>query len=89
MESSPAQGKPWISVNCFSASLNRVARVMCDVGIQGVTRRKWTKTTVRDEDERAAPDLVDRDFTATGPDQLWWLTSRTSRRGRASCIWRW
>ena len=55
----------------MGASLNRVARVMCDVGIQGVTRRKWTKTTVRDEDERAAPDLVDRDFTATGPDQLW------------------
>ena len=26
---------------------------------------------MRDEDERAAPDLVDRDFTATGPDQLW------------------
>ena len=44
---------------------------MCDAGIQGVTRRKWTKTTVRDENERAAPDLVDRDFTATGPDQLW------------------
>ena len=55
----------------MGASLNRVARVMCDVGIQGVTRRKWTKTTVRDEDERAAPDLVDRAFTATGPDQLW------------------
>ena len=31
----------------MGASLNRVARVMCDVGIQGVTRRKWTKTTVR------------------------------------------
>lgn len=53
------------------ASLNRVARVMSDAGIEGVTRRKWTKTTVRGEDARSAPDLVDRDFTATGPDQLW------------------
>ena len=53
------------------ASQNRVARVMRAAGIQGVSRRKWTKTTVRDEDEGPAPDLVDRDFTATGPDQLW------------------
>ena len=53
------------------ASRNRVARVMREAGIEGVSRRKWTKTTVRGEDARPAPDLVDRDFTATGPDQLW------------------
>ena len=53
------------------ASRNRVARVMREAGIEGVSRRKWTKTTVRGEDTRPAPDLVDRDFTATGPDQLW------------------
>jgi putative transposase len=28
-------------------------------------------TTVRGEETRLAPDLVKRDFTATGPDQLW------------------
>ena len=53
------------------ASLNRVARVMRAAGIEGVSRRRKTKTTVRGEDARPAPDLVDRDFTATGPDQLW------------------
>ena len=53
------------------ASRNRVARVMREAGIEGVSRRKWTKTTLRGEDARPAPDLVDRDFTATGPDQLW------------------
>jgi len=53
------------------ASLNRVARVMCAAGIQGVSPRKWTTTTVRGENARPAPDLVDRDFTASGPDQLW------------------
>ncbi len=53
------------------ASENRVARVMREAGIQGVSRRRKTKTTVRSEDSRPAPDLVDRDFTATGPDQLW------------------
>ena len=28
-------------------------------------------TTRRDKDARPAPDLVNRDFTASGPDQLW------------------
>lgn len=53
------------------ASLNRVARVMRWAGLQGVSPRKWARTTVRDEKARPAPDLVNRDFTATGPDQLW------------------
>lgn len=54
-----------------SASLNRVARLMRAASIRGVSRRKWTTTTVRSEDARPAPDLVGRNFTATGPDQLW------------------
>ena len=53
------------------ASLNRVARVMREAEIQGVSPRKWTHTTLRAKGVRPAPDLVDRDFTATGPDQLW------------------
>ena len=52
-------------------SKKRVARLMRAAGIMGVTRRKKWKTTKRAEDRRAAPDLVDRDFTAEGPDQLW------------------
>jgi putative transposase len=54
-----------------SASLNRVARVMRNAGIRGVSRRKWPTTTLRGEDARSAPDLLERDFTATGPDQVW------------------
>ena len=54
-----------------SASLNRVARVMREAGIRGVSRRKWPRTTVRGEDARPAADLVDRNFTARGPDQVW------------------
>jgi len=53
------------------ASLNRVARVMREAEIRGVSPRKWTTTTLRGKRDRPAPDLVDRDFTATGPDQLW------------------
>lgn len=53
------------------ASLNRVARVMKQAGIQGVSRRKGVRTTWRGKDAQPAGDLVNRDFTATGPDQLW------------------
>ena len=53
------------------ASLNRVARVMKGAEIQGVSPRKWKRTTLRAEGVRPVADLVDRDFTATGPDQLW------------------
>lgn len=49
----------------------RVARLMRGSGLVGVTRRKWTSTTVRDESVRPAPDLVNRKFVAAGPNQLW------------------
>jgi putative transposase len=53
------------------ASLNRVARVMKEAGIQGVSRRKGVRTTWRRKGDAPAEDLVNRDFTASGPDQLW------------------
>ena len=49
----------------------RVARLMREAGLVGVTRRKKYWTTKRDRDARPAPDLVDRNFTAEGPDHLW------------------
>src|SRR5262250_1521262 len=49
----------------------RVARLMRGAGLQGVSRRKAFRTTVRDETARPAPDLVERQFTAVGPDRLW------------------
>ncbi len=48
----------------------RVARLMRQAGMVGASRRKWITTTTADGTPPAA-DLVDRDFTATGPDQLW------------------
>jgi putative transposase len=52
--------------------IRRVGRLMRQAGIVGISRRKRRmKTTRRDLDGRPAPDLVDRDFRATGPDQLW------------------
>jgi transposase InsO family protein len=55
----------------LKTSRKRVARLMRDAGIVGVTRRFKHSTTVRDPGARPAPDLVDRDFTADGPNQLW------------------
>ena len=49
----------------------RVARLLKAAGLQGVSRRKKTWTTRRDSNSRPAPDLVDRDFTADGPNKLW------------------
>jgi len=49
----------------------RVARLMKLAGLEGVTRRRKHSTTMRDRDARPAPDLVDRAFVATAPNQLW------------------
>ena len=49
----------------------RVARLMRASRLQGVSRRKWTTTTVRDREARPAPDLVKRTFVAEKPNQLW------------------
>jgi putative transposase len=50
----------------------RVERLMREHGIQGAKRRgtPW-RTTRPDPAARRRPDLVDRDFTATGPNELW------------------
>ncbi len=52
-------------------SRKRVARLMKKAGLQGVSRRKGVSTTVRSPESRPAPDLVERDFSAPGPDRLW------------------
>lgn len=49
----------------------RVARLMRAAGLEGVSRRRSVHTTVRDRAARPAADLVDRDFVAAGPNQLW------------------
>jgi putative transposase len=40
-------------------------------GLVGVRRGKPWRTTVSDPSAPRSPDLVNRDFTATGPNQLW------------------
>ena len=52
------------------AGLKRIARLMRAANLAGVSRRKGTRTTIRDGG-RQAPDLVDRNFVAANPNQLW------------------
>ena len=53
-------------------SPKRVGRLMKEAGIQGASRRqRKAGLTRRDRKARPAPDLVNRNFAAEGPDQLW------------------
>jgi len=52
-------------------SRKRVARLMRQAGLRGVSRRRFVVTTVRQPGVVPAPDLVQRDFQADGPNQLW------------------
>ena len=52
-------------------SRKRVARLMRESGLSGVSRRKRPTTTRRAASARPAPDLVDREFAAEAPDRLW------------------
>jgi putative transposase len=49
----------------------RVARLMREAGLQGVSRRKWVTTTERDMTAQGAADPVQREFRASGRDRLW------------------
>ena len=67
-------GAPRIHADLKDAGIRigrkRVARLICEAGLRGVSRRRFIKTTKRDKRARAASDLVERNFTATRPDEL-------------------
>jgi len=48
-----------------------VERLMRELGLAGVVRGRRCRTTVADEAASRPADLVDRNFTATRPNQLW------------------
>ena len=48
-----------------------IERLMRGMGLQGAVRGKTFKTTIPDLAAVRPPDLVDRNFTATRPNQLW------------------
>jgi putative transposase len=52
-------------------SEKKVARLMAELGIAGICGRRKVRTTRRDPSHTLAPDLVERDFHADEPDELW------------------
>jgi putative transposase len=66
--------KVWKQLNREGIGVARctVARLMQGLGLHGVVRgRAWTTTTRGDQGAAPPADLVERDFTATRPNQLW------------------
>ena len=68
-------GAPRIRQELLAANIHaackRVARLMKAASLKGASRRRWMVTTVRNQNARPAPDLVERNFTAAAPDCLW------------------
>jgi putative transposase len=52
-------------------SRRKVAGLMRKAHIRGVSRRRFVVTTERNDRQRPAPDLVNRKFHASAPNQLW------------------
>jgi transposase InsO family protein len=52
-------------------SAKRVARLMREEGLKGKMRRRFRRTTESDHAELVHPNLLDRNFTATAPNQRW------------------
>ena len=65
--------KVWIQLHRegFEVARCTVQRLMRHMGLWGAVRGKAFKTTTPDETLARPADLVDRDFTATRPNQLW------------------
>jgi transposase InsO family protein len=65
--------KVWRQMNREEHEVARctVERLMRKMGLQGAIRGKKFKTTVGDDTAVRPADLVNRDFTATRPNQLW------------------
>ena len=65
--------KVWRQLNREGIVVARctVQRLMRELGLHGVVRGKTTRTTIPDETAARPADLVERDFSATRPNQLW------------------
>ena len=71
----------------LAVNLKRVTRLMRQAGIQGLYRRRRRGCTVRDPHAEPSADLVNRQFTADGPDRLWVtdITEHRTEEGKLYC----
>jgi putative transposase len=55
----------------FGCNLKRVVRLMRNHGIQGIIRRRYVVTTDSEHDLPIAPNILARNFEASGPNRVW------------------
>ena len=60
-----------LNENGITCSENRVARRMQALGLQAVQTKKYKVTTDSEHDKPVAPNLLQQDFTAEGPNRKW------------------
>ena len=74
-DSGGTYGSPRVTVELHEQGVRvnrkRVERIMRQRDVVGRHLRRRKQTTVPDPAVPPAPDLIDRDFTATAPDQRW------------------
>ena len=65
--------KVWHQLNREGIAVARctVQRLMRELGLQGVRRGRFKRTTIPNEQAARPADLVNRDFSASRPNQLW------------------
>ena len=65
--------KVWLQLNREGTDVARctVERLMRKMGLEGVVRGRKYRTTVADDSVARPADLVNRDFTAMRPNELW------------------
>ncbi len=82
-------GSPRLTVELQSrgvaCSVNLVAQVMKRHGIRAKTVRRFVRTTDSTHRMPVAENVLDREFTATKPNEKWPWTSRISQRSKAGC----
>ena len=80
--------KIWLALKRAGEAVgrDRVKRLMRANGLQGAKRRgKPWRTRTPDPAAQRPPDLVDRDFSATRPDELWVADFTYCAAGKAWC----
>ena len=65
--------KMWLHLRGTGLDVARctIERLYAEQGWAGALRAKKVRTTIADEKAARPADLVERDFTATAPNQLW------------------
>ena len=67
----------------------RLERLMRQLGHSGRSPAQTLKTTRQDKRAAAAPDLVDRHFSAAEPNRLWVADLTYIKPCKESSTWRW